>query len=198
MQTELHSHQLDGTIPILYVFLARSGKIIDSSALTYLSTDGTPSDTPTKNSTPGVKIIFSTPDQPPQTLYYFTSDLSNSGVAKSGLLKFTDTFPHPDSLLKSASFLLHLDSFSTTRQFLLTHSATITQDDSGIPIAAFDPALWSLTPFGKYLGPITLFKEFQQPKLHELFDSANPAPLPFGIGYRWASAQSNWLLATKK
>jgi hypothetical protein len=84
------------------------------------------------------------------------------------------------------------------RGFLLDQSATIAQDDSGIPITFFDEEKWNVQPFGKYLGPIDLFKQNFQPKLKELYDKGSPVPLEFGIGYRWYPHQSNWIVATKK
>ena len=72
-----------------------------------------------------------------RTLYYFSTDLSNSGVRASGFLKFCATLAPGNSLLKSASYLLHSGNFSTVRDFILTNSATIIQDDSGIPLAYY-------------------------------------------------------------
>ena len=72
------------------------------------------------------------------------------------------------------------------------------QDDSGIPISAFDPAKWSLRFFGAYAGPIDIFKQYSQPQLLSLYQQSNPAPLGFGIGYRWSGRQSTLIVATRK
>ncbi len=81
------------------------------------------------------------------------------------------------------------------RGFLLTHSATIIQDDSGIPLAAYDPAKWRFFPFGRYAGPIDEFPGRYQEEYAELFRRAEP--LDFGIGYRWRSHESNLLLSVR-
>ena len=86
--------------------------------------------TPTR----GVRIVFAGSDGVERTLYYFSTDLSNSGVRSSGFLKFCETLAPGDSLIKSASYLLHAGNFSAVRGFLLTNSATIIQDDFGIPL----------------------------------------------------------------
>src|SRR5207253_5610505 len=61
----------------------------------------------------------------------------------------------------------------------LEHSNRIVQDDSGIPLAYFDPNKWNVRLFGVYLGPIELFKQHHQPRLQELFQQGNPSPLEF-------------------
>jgi hypothetical protein len=82
----------------------------------------------------GVRIMFAGSDGQEKTLYYFSTDLSNSGVKASGFLKFCETLAPANSLIKSASYLLHSGNFTTVRNFLLNNSATIIQDDSGIPL----------------------------------------------------------------
>ena len=145
--------------------------------------------------TRGVRIVFAGSDGAKGTLYYFSTDLSNGGVKNSGFLKFCATLAPGDSLIKSASYLLHSGNFSTVRDFLLANSATIIQDDSGIPLADYDPKKWRLLPFGRYVGPIGKFPGRYQRKYVELFRRAQP--MDFGIGYRWRSYQSNLLLAVK-
>jgi len=51
------------------------------------------------------------------------------------------------------------NGFGTIRNFIFAHSRRIVQDDSGIPLAYFDPNKWNLRLFGTYLGPIDLFKQ---------------------------------------
>ncbi len=199
MQRQLNSSKLRGTLPILYVFLARSGKAIRDVSLIGLEPDGTvhAAAEAGPKAAKGVKIEFSSSDGRTQTLYYFSTDLSNGGVKNSGFLKFCEQLGTGDSLVKSASYLLHSDSFSTVRDFLLQHSDAIVQDDSGIPVRSFKSEDWQLRPFGRYLGPISIFKGSYQTKLSELFRKGRPAPLDFGIGYRWRARESNLLLATK-
>jgi len=79
------------------------------------------------------------------------------------------------------------------RELLLNKSATIVQDDSGIPLAYFDATKWRVQAFGRYAGPIPMFANFNQPRMVELFRSASP--LDFGIGYRWRKNESNLLVA---
>ena len=130
-----------------------------------------------------------------KTLYYFSTDLSNSGVRVSGFLKFCATLAPGNSLLKSASYLLHSRNFTTVRDFLLANSATMIQDDSGIPLAYYDPKKWRFFPFGRYAGPIDEFPGRYQPDYAELFRRSQP--IDFGIGYRWRTHETNLLLSVR-
>ena len=151
MKVDLRAGELGGTLPILYVFLARSGKTIREVGPVTLDDKGSAysaGENPGRNATRGVRIVFSGNDGQPKTLYYFSTDLSNPGVRASGFLKFCETLGPGNSLIKSASYLMHSGNFSTVRNFLLAHSATIIQDDSGIPVADYDPRKWRLFPIG--------------------------------------------------
>jgi hypothetical protein len=143
----------------------------------------------------GARIIFADKDGAEKSLYYFSTDLSNTGVRASGFLKFCDTLAPGNSLIKSASYLLHSGNFSAVRDWLLANSATLIQDDSGIPLAHYSPRKWRFFPFGRYAGPISKFPGRYQEQYAELFTRAQP--IDFGIGYRWHAHESNLLLAVK-
>jgi hypothetical protein len=206
MKTQLRNGRLSGTLPLLYVFLARSGKTVKDVSLVTLSEDGTIQPEGTggadgkdakRSAAKGAKIIFTGKDGKERVLYYFSTDLSDDGVKRSGFLKFCDTFGHGDSLLKSASYLLHSDNFATVREFVLDHSDALVQDDSGIPLRFFKDGEWKLYPFGAYLRPLGLFPRTYQPALQQLYRKEYAGPLNFGIGYRWRPNQSNLLLAIR-
>ena len=203
MKNDLQREELKGTLPIFYVFLARAGKTITDISFVTLDKNGQPQPTQPnekgKGLTPGVRIAFNGANGGSQTLYYFTTDLSNEGIrSQPGFLKFCAAQGSGASLLKSASYLLFENGFSTARDFLLEHSKAIVEDDSGIPLAAFDQSKWLLRFFGSYAGPIELFKQYYQPQLQGLYQQSNPAPLQFGIGYRWSRRQSTLIVATRR
>ena len=200
MRNQLTGGELAGTLPILYVYIARSGKTIREVSLVNLDNDGKlhPAMGEARGMVPGVKIVVVAGNGPAQTLYYFRTDVSNGGVKNSGFLKFAATLGNGNALLKSASYLLHSGNFSQVRDFILQHSQSIVQDDSGIPLAAFRPDVWTFQPFGAYLGPIAIFPGRNQPRLGELFRKAKAPPLDFGIGYRHRGHDSNLLLAVRR
>jgi hypothetical protein len=198
MRADLHVGRVNGTLPILYVFLARSGKTVREVSLVRIDEQGAvqPDDASRTNAARGVKIVFAGTDGEPRTLYYFSTNLSDDGVKSSNFIKFLDSLGPGDSLIKSASYLLHSGGFRNVRDFLIAKSAALVQDDSGVPLHYYDPKKWELMPFGRYLGPIGVFPGRYQPAYAALF--RNSRPIDFGIGYRWRSNESNLLLAIKK
>ena len=120
----------------------------------------------------GVKIDFVGDDGRPQTLYYFSVNVDNDGFKASGFARFCERLGTGDAFVKSASYLMHRANFSDVRSFLLEHTRLILQDDSGIPVTRFDQASWQLRPFGHYSGPIALFANRYQSKLHSYLINA--------------------------
>ena len=198
MKVDLHEGQVTGAVPLLYVFLARTGKTIKNVSPVALDSKGTAyfaNENAGPNATRGMRIVFSGSDGVERTLYYFSTDLSESGVRSSGFLKFCATLAPGNSLIKSASYLLHSGGFTTVRDFILANSATIIQDDSGVPLGYYSPKKWRFLPFGRYAGPIAIFPGRYQQSYAELFRRAQP--IDFGIGYRWRSYESNLLLSVR-
>ncbi|MES1180190.1 MAG: hypothetical protein ABUL43_03235, partial [Hyphomicrobium sp.] len=200
MRVDFSRSKLNGTLPVLMTFLARSGKTIYDIELLDLQNDGTlhPADENIANPTgKAVKITFGDANVgAKRTLYYFSTDLSNSGLKNSGFLTFCNSFGKGDSFIKSASYLMHDDNFSTVRDFLLTHSVSLLEDDSGIPVRFFAQG-WQLHPYGRYVGPIGLFAGQYQSKLNEVFTKNRTTPIDFSLGYRWKPTESNILRAVK-
>jgi hypothetical protein len=198
MKIDLHAGQFSGTLPILYVFLARSGKTIRNVSPVAIDNKGAAyfaNENPGPNATRGLRIVFAGSDGVEKTLYYFSTDLSNPSAKASGFLKFCATLAPGNSLIKSASYLLYSANFTAVRDFLLANSATIIQDDSGIPLAYYSAKRWRFFPFGRYAGPIAEFPGRYQESYAELFRRAQP--IDFGIGYRWRSYESNLLLSVR-
>jgi hypothetical protein len=203
MKIDLHEQNLNGVLPILYAFIARADKSITNVTFGSLNSSGAFEQAgPGKKggSVPGVRIKYTdNPSGDSQTLYYFTTDISDGGIkATPGFLKFCQRLGVGSSFLKSSSYLMFENGFATIRNFILEHSNRIVQDDSGIPVTYLDPNKWSLRFFGAYLGPIDLFKQHHQPRLQELFAQSNPPPLEFGFGYRWNYKEANLLIAQRK
>lgn len=197
MQRSLRTSNLNGVMPVLYLFLARSGKTIQDVSLFAVDKDGAVVAAGTKDATQGVKIVFTGREGKVQTIYYFQTDLSDSGVRRSGFLKFCEQFGKADVFIKSASYLLHNNNFAIVRAYLLEHGTAVVQDDTGIPVRYFTNSDWQLQPFGRYLGPIAVFPGMFQKGLNEVFRKSNPPRLEFGVGYRWRPQESNLLLAVR-
>lgn len=198
MKIDLNQPHLNGILPILYVFLARTGCTIE--AVTPVALDRAGNLIPEgSGDAAGVKISFTNSSGGTQTLFYFCSDLSDDRIkARPGFLNFCERQGDGVSLLKAASYLIHEGGFERVRDFLLRQSQTLVQDDSGIPIRFFDPTKWDLRYCGHYLGPIETFKQHLQPDLAQDFANASPTSLPFGFGYQWQPNRSSLIIATRK
>jgi hypothetical protein len=179
MRAGLGAGQINGTLPILYVFLARLGYTINDAVHVSAPAEG-------------VKITFSGNGQAPQTLYYFKTDLSGGG---SKFLQWCAARGPGVSLLKAASYLMHTDGFSGVRNFLLNNSRIIIQDDSGIPLRAF-PQGWRIDCYGRYV-PHDEFRKYWQPDLAALFEKDPPTELGFAFGYHWQKERGILMVCTR-
>jgi hypothetical protein len=200
MKVSLDSQELKGTLPILYVFLARANKSIKDVTYGSLNEGGSfQQSRPGSGGTPGVRIDYvDNHSHQKQMLYYFTTDISDGGIASTpGFLRFCDHFGVGSSFLKSSSYLMFEEGFGRVRNFILDHSKTIVQDDAGIPIASFNRDKWNIRVFGNYLGPIEIFKQHYQPKLKEIFEQSGPPPIGFNFGYRWNYKESHVIVASR-
>src|SRR5205085_2106398 len=155
MRVNLKSTTLTGTVPILYILLARSGNtVLDAKQLGQ-----------------SVEIHFTHEgEKGVQTLYYFSTDLSNDGLRKNvGFLNFLRQSRVENAYIKSASYLMHIPEFSTLRNILLTECKAILQDDSGIPFHFFDSKKWQLRLYGSYAPPLDIFRQYDQPDLADAY-----------------------------
>jgi hypothetical protein len=183
MRTDLGHGSIGGTLPILYVFLARRGcTVLDTTNI--------------KSPAEGVRITFANGGRR-QTLYYFKTDLS---AGKSAFLSWcAKQGPGPGlSLLKAASYLMHGDGFAGVRNFLLEHSRVIIQDDSGIPLRSF-PKNWKVDCYGRYVPHAEMFGKYHQPDLAAIYARNPPPPeLGFAFGYHWQPERGILMMATRK
>jgi hypothetical protein len=199
MRSDLSRSQLKGVLPIIFVFIARSG--LDIGKMDYISvTPGGGIVNGFSGSVRGVRMVLADPTTGAQkTLYYFSSDLSDSFLkGNPAVVRFCERLGPTNSFLKAASYLLHQNSFNTVRNLLLQVSASILEDDSGIPVRYLTADRWTLRVFGTYPGPIDLFKNYFQPELHNYYATSNPKPVTFGFGYQINFRTSTLILAVRK
>jgi hypothetical protein len=172
MRADFKQTQLDGVLPVFYVFLARAGCTIDSVTRVALDGDGKPVPEG-KGPTPGVKVVFINPSKREQTLYYFTSDLGDKAAkANPGFSKFCEQQGQGLSLLKAACYYMGTNNFTMVRDFLLGHSKVILQDESGIPYSFLGPDKWDIRLFAKPHA------------------QGKPSRLEFSFGYKEQSCSS--------
>lgn len=192
--------QKQGVLPILYVFMARTGnRILD---LQYVGLDKDAKIQKfEKGMVAGVKIAFVPQgESEPRNLYYFSTDLSDSGLKRRPeLTEFVTKLDNPVTYLKAASYLMYNGSFSNIKNTILANSSHLLQDDSGMPLKSFNTSQWDLKFYGAYTRPIGLFNNRYQSDLRKVYTSNKSIkPLNFGIGYKFGVNQSNLMLAKTK
>ncbi len=199
MKDDLQFATFRGTTPIIMIFLARSGQYIKGLEFLDLNSDGTiTSKGLDSKGADGVKIQFGPQRlQQTKTVYYFSSDLSDSGFDSTGFEGWLETFPEGNAYLKAASFLMHQSWFSKVRDHLIKYSDQLVQDDSGIPFKYFKADEWYVDLYGVYTGPIDLFAEYYQADMRAAYKSRNK-PLDFGTGYKWRKGESNLMRFLKQ
>ncbi len=207
MMTDLKSDSLNGVTPLISTFLVKSNfKLISIKNF--------------KLNNAGEKVYF---DFEKDTFSYaniygveinYTKDLVNS--LQIDYLSFNaedlSMQTHPEimhffertipsntvSYLKSASYLLHYNGFSTIRNLVLNKSKYVLQDDTGIAERYFTKE-WKLSLWGVYEKPIKDFSGVYQKDLDSLYKvNEQVNPLPFNMGYHYFNGKQNLLLAEKK
>jgi hypothetical protein len=105
--------------------------------------------------------------------------------------------PVHTTLLKATSYMTHHDEFSTIREMVVSHSADIFQDDSGIPYHLFAPDRWNVQLYGEYTKPYGSFGWLEQPDLRKAYLAEKVKPLSLRLGYGFGKVTSNLLLAKR-
>lgn len=201
MQKDLQGHAFSGVLPLLYTFLARSGMEITLVRHVGLVEDGSTvvMQQPARVRPNGIEIQFLDRERATERrLFYFSIDLSNAGLIDGAFVKFIERLGPADAFFKSASYLPHAENFLRIRSTVMAQSVRILQDDTGVPLAAYDPAIWQVTPFGRYTRPIQMFDYMHQPALTRLFERGAPAPVNFRLGYGYGISTTGILLATRR
>ncbi len=194
MRVDLQRTRFKGTVPIVMVFLARLGYDIES--ITPVSLDG------------AGNLLSGHPGGWPgyivraggKNIYYFTGNVADFALRSDNrYLSFVSRFGPVVTYLKSASYLMHTDEFNMVRNAILQQSQAVLQDDSGLPLSAFDNS-WDLQFYGRYTGVLDIFKSYYQPRLTEIYSSGagNVHDIDFGVGYKYETGESALILARKR
>lgn len=208
MKEDLRNEELDGTLHVLMLFLARNGNTICNAVPISIDSLGTIQQQKSfaslkvlnaKNK--GVKIDFYSPDGIRKELFYFSLNLADGALKfNKGMQKFIEAQGNFTTYLKGASYLMHETYFSIIRNFILNQSTVVVQDDSGIAFRYFlkHTSKWQYYFYGEYTKPIKLFSYTYQPDLDSLYKLQGSKKLGFGIGYNFKDKNSNLMIAIKR
>jgi len=204
MMNKLNSN-VKGVLPLVAVFMARSGNKILSVQKVYVQKDGTPKYVAFDDSKyyPGIKgvtIEFKNSKRDlPQRMYYFGTNFVDASMrSKKHLVKFINGFSKKMTFTKSASYLLHGYNFSTIRNIVLNNTSAVVQDDTGVPYRFYKDQ-WEVKLYGKYARPVRDFNYGFQKDLNQRFRTDKTVkPIDFTFGYHWWTDKSSILVCRKK
>ena len=199
--------RVDGALPVIAFFLGRGGYAVVDVRRLAPNAAGDWIETPyeklaTRPHRPyGVKILYLKPGDPAaRSVTYFSCDVANKAFEPgSSLYRLLTRLERMTTFVKSGSYLLHWNDFSTVRRFILDRSLFVLEDDTAVPYRFFKDGGWQVRLFGRYATPVKDFTNVEQPDLRKAYeDGASPvAPLPFHFGYRWRTQIDNLLLAKR-
>ena len=204
MSNDLRKTKVNGTLPLIALFIKRTGHQIVSIQHVGIDSVGKmqviESLKNKKNIVQGIKVDFlSLSGEKTQSAFYFRTDISDKGLDKNrGFKTYLSELPPSFSYLKAASYLMHSDNFKSIRTLIFDISSTILQDDSGIAYRYFDKLKWNIKLYGKYSKPKNEFAYINEPDLGEAFKSSVRRPLPYSLGYNWGTDHTSLLYAVKK
>ena len=218
MRKDFTIQELKGTLPLLMIFIVRTGHKIVTLEPVEINDSGKIIDSKLNkiehhqySKMNGVRITFekdsanNSADDYQKSICYFSIDLSDPSLKQKPAFElFLNNYGETVSFIKSASYLMHENNFSTIRSLILKHSYTHIQDDSGIPLNYFyentTDNKW-LEPifYGGYKEPIPMFKKYYQEELKNKFvDTTLVKPLHFRIGYQNLAKKSNIMVVKKE
>lgn len=204
MKSELNSEMINGTIPLIMLFLNRHGKQIinihpveinENGELQLVRSESEFAYDFRKEFEYGVEFVYrDTGDTKIKKLVYLSIDLSNSGLNTEAKVKFVNSMAANNTVfMKAASYLCFIGAFTTIRDIVLNNAKQIITDPSGMPYIALKQK-WNIDLFGEYTGPINLFQGYKQAELKLDIDSLKPGKLPFIFGYH----PSHWCMIVAK
>jgi hypothetical protein len=205
LRADLTAPGLRGVLPLLLFFSARDGREVRSVRYVDVSPDGTveehaaiAGETPVAKWVPGVCIGLTGREAGAGSdLCFYSIDLSSHSLGlRQGFFGFVRERGPFTTSLKAASYLMFKPKYFAIRRFILDHSRRVVQDDSGIPLAAFEERGWEVELLGSYDRPIPLFASRYQDELAAAYRRGDVAPIPFSVGYEIRARKSNLMLAT--
>ncbi len=207
MKEDLSNEEVDGTLHLILLFLNRTGHSIVNIKPFYIDSTGNSVYVDNTNTlkqkgykNPSIEIT-TTINGKTRTVTYTSTDLSDMGLRKNkGLLTYLANLHFETTYLKGASYLMHKKSFTTIRDLILDHGATIVQDDSGIAIQYITnhSSKWNFDFYGMYTKPINMFTQHYQADLDSLYKLKGAKKLGFGLGYNYRDKNSNFMIIKKQ
>jgi len=204
MDRQFRGQVTDGLmIPILQI-LVRTGHTVNGFRYVALDDSGRfverPADwkAPGKHGNKGVEISFRDDrDNSLHRLTYLSVNLDDKHLSDNDAFrKYAAGLKGSTTIFKATSYMVHHKDFSIIREVVLSASAAVLQDDSGLPYKLFD-SHWKVQLYGEYTKPYGSFRWLEQKDLRAAYHTPGVKPLPMRIGYGYGKVASNLLLAKR-
>lgn len=205
MIKDTKSSPVNGMLPVLLWSVSKTGHTVTAVEELSVDENGKKTFTPFKvgqNSAKAVRISFGNKGKGIlKTLTYYSCDISDPGIEKDKALAATlKAIPPSNCFVKSASYLMHYETFTKIRNTVLEKAIYLVQDDTGIPYKYFDKAKFKMELYGNYVKPISDFSaNLYQTDMAEAYKTKEfIGPLSFSLGYHWQTKDQNQMIAIKK
>lgn len=211
MMREMNNTLLPGTAPVLLIFMARLGLTItgvenicigDTGTIVPLPPSGQKDAGAAVKRVTGTRITFrKSGERRTSELVYLCMKIEPGSVdEKLPEGRFFNRLKGLSTMLKSAVYILHYKTYEPVRDFILTRSDTIVEDDSGIPYSSFT-GRWKIKLYGVYRPYMALggCRPVMQDDLKKSYkEESYPLPFNFGYGILHGAGQSNLMVARKR
>jgi len=204
MRRQLRGHLVDGVLPVILMLLARTGNTIENVRNVGIDNTGKLVELARAQEKPGEQpdglevTCHKDGERKRRKLYYFRLDLGPGLDWNPSFLTFLEPFGKSETLIKSASFLLHSKTFVRLRDYILGNSVRIVQDDTGVRFEVFVKRGWKVRLFGSYSRPDRPFQSLYQTELHDAFEEPGRVkPLGFSMGYGTGRRPSHLVIAER-
>ena len=203
LNRNLSTNDLDGVLPLLCAFLARTGNRIIDIKYVRLSEAGEPVAEPViflqRRQSVRIDFVNDKNLQEVRTLLYVSADLSDRAFRENmPLRRYLEGMKGSVAYIKSASYLMHSSLYAAIRSVILDRCSAYVGDDTGIPYAHFAREKWAVQLYGKYVRPIDEFTDVDQDDLRRAYETTAVKPLPFNLGYHWLSKEQNLMVTIRK
>lgn len=207
MDKQFRGRVADGLLPMISLLLVRTGHTVEGVRFIALGEKGEantedeskPVDANgKKHRHQGVEIAYRYgSEETLRKIYYFSTDMAKFGE-NLPFQAFLKGLGRSDTLVKSASFLLHWKMCADARKFILENSNMILEDDTGVPYKLLLATRWNTSLYGQYSRPDRPFTREYQADLDLAFsDKQKVKPLGFNLGYGTGRRPTHLLLAVR-
>lgn len=208
MYREMNNTLLTGTAPVLLIFMARLGLRVTRVENITMTPSGRLASPTAEHAgdengeIQGVRIRFTRKGlrRSGELIYLSMMLRGDSADPSTPEGKFLRRVKGAGTLLKSAVYLLQDDRYREFRDFILSRSRLIVQDDSGIAYGAFG-SKWEIDLYGTYRPAYGLrgcYVRYQRDLDEAYREKSRPLPFKFGYGILVGPNQSNLMIARKK